>query len=193
MNKGVVIIIAFIIAGVACQLMHSKIVIEIGPRDVGVRLQKCDFLGKKGIYQKDYDEAGTYRNIPFVDKWYVFDKTAQTLSFTERDLKTLAIMTADGYKANVYLDVKYRIKPGEAHLLVQVLGPNFSIVQSKIKNETVDKARIVLGAVNSEEFENPAVLKAKSSAMLEKMRAVFSYRHIEILSLEIKGVEVDSK
>ena len=190
MRKAIVLALILLGFCLLCFVSYKNMVIEIGPHEVGVRTQNFSILGTKGLHKKDYDEPGSYRNIPFLDDWYVFNKTVQTLSFKEESSSAITILTADGYRAQVCLDVKFRIKEGEAYQLLQKMGPGNAYI-TKIENETLDKARIVLGTMNSDDFEKSSVLKSKSQLICKKLRIICEPRHIDVVELEITGASID--
>lgn len=184
----VVVTVVVLLVAFWARLMVKKV--RMG--QVGVRTQNFAIFGEKGIFPQDYAEPGWYRNIPVVDSWEIFDKTVQTLHMGHgwKGAPILELTSADGYKVSLDLTVKFRIRPGEAHRLFQVMGPGDSYKQ-KVENETQDKARRVFGQINTEDFYNPMVRSQRTKQMLDQMREVMNARHVEILDVLIRDVAFD--
>ena len=167
---------------------------KIPPNKVGVRTQNFAIFGEKGVFKKDYDKPGWYRQLPVIDTWNLFDKTVQTTDMGHgwKGAEVLNVNSADGYRVSIDLTVKYRIKPGEAHLMFQKLGSG-SQYKQKVNNETQDKCRVVFGTINTEDFYNPEIRSKKTKEVLAKLREVMKDRHIEIIDLLIRDVKFDEQ
>ena len=192
MNK-----IAYILVGLTVVLIVSGMTVlslikKIAPNQVGVRTQNFSFMGEKGVIKTDFDAPGWYRYIPIVDSWAVYDKTIQTLNMGHgwKGAPELSLVTADGYKVSLDVTVKYRIMPGKAHMLFQLLGPG-NAYKNKVENETQDKCRRVFGKMRTENFYNPELRAEKTKEAMIALSKVMNERFIEVTDILIRDVSFD--
>jgi regulator of protease activity HflC (stomatin/prohibitin superfamily) len=192
MNK-----IAYLIVGITVLMMVGgaiflSFVKKIEPGQVGVRTQNFAVFGEQGVVKHDFDSPGWYRNLPAIDSWAVYDKTIQTLHMGHgwRGAPSLTLVTADGYKVSLDVTVKYRIMPGKAYELFQLLGPGDSY-KNKVENETQDKCRRVFGKMATEHFYNPQIRENKTQEVMEALRKVMAERFVQITDILIRDVAFD--
>lgn len=125
--------------------------------EVGVRLNKI--TGKL----ESVSQTGTHWYNGITERFYVLDKTIQTLDMTattdrgERKGKDdLKIKTMDG--SDVYVDVKvqYRIDPDMADTVVTTSGPGDNYKQKWTRDFVRSICRNYLGELTTEEFYDAA-------------------------------------
>lgn len=107
-------------------VLGGLFVVKIEPHIIGVNQNQ---LGG-GIVEKDYD-TGYHLGIVFVHKWYRLDRRVHFIDFSKErgnaqnsdtsvvNSGSLEIRTSDNNTASLDVTVAYRIREGEAHLLVQ--------------------------------------------------------------------------
>jgi hypothetical protein len=198
LSYGVFIATVFVIMGA---IVGRMFVSKVAPDEIGVRTQEFGFLGDKGIYPHDYDTPGWYRNIWFVDRWYKFDRSVQTLRMLlplgspirGDEGPTLQIKSKDGYDVIVNLRVKYRIKHGEAHLLLDKLGDDPDRFKRIVLNEATDACRIEFGEMETEEFYNPDKREKSANDVQARLQKKLDDRHLEVIEILISQIKFDEQ
>lgn len=191
-------------------------VTKVGVDQVGVRTQNFGVFGEKGVFAQDYDKPGYYRNYWLIDSWTFYDKTVQTLHLhkggtgtklaqrsiiRDRHLRgqqsamedeDIRVKSKDGYDVSLDITVKFRIKPGQAHKLLQQLGPGDQY-KVKVENETKDACRIVFGGMRTEEFYNPEIRATKTIEAAKLLQDKLDERFVEIVGLLVRDVRFDEQ
>ncbi|MBT3291570.1 MAG: hypothetical protein HN904_28260 [Victivallales bacterium] len=187
-------IIVITIAGLWLLLMFLFIDIRAG--QVGVRTQELGILGKKGVVAKDWG-PGWHRNFGFVDSWEMYDSTVQTLEMTRdpeqgsrRGKDDVEVTSGDGYRVSVDVTIKYRITPGEAHLLRQEVGPGVKY-QEIVRNEARLACLAKLGQMTTEQFYEPKERKTRTEEIRELLAENLVKKHLEVVAVLLRDVEFD--
>lgn len=192
--------------------------IDIG--EVGVRTLQYSFLGaNKGVEKNDF-APGWHRKIPMIDTWRVFDSTVQTTEFTTvqerresqevfRSLysrgglkdgfgknypptgpERIELKSKDGYTVKLDVTVKYRINPGEAHLVYQKFNTEDQykrIVRDQVQNTL----RNVFGTMRTEEFYDPIVRRDKTNLTYKTLSDDLKSNHVELINILIRDITFD--
>lgn len=198
LSYGIFVATVLLIMGAVVGRMFVS---KVAPDEIGVRTQEFGFFGDKGIYPHDYDTPGWYRNIWFVDRWYKFDRSVQTLRMLlplgspirGEEGPALQIKSKDGYDVIVNLRVKYRIKPGEAHMLLDKLGEDPERFKRIVLNEATDACRIEFGEMETEEFYDPDKREASANEVQARLQTKLNDRHLEVIEILISEIKFDDQ
>lgn len=195
---------AFVLTVVVIMLavLGRMFVAKVPADKIGVRTQEFSFFGSnKGIVQEDYDSPGWYRNIWFVDRWYLFDRQVQSLRMLlpvgapvrGEEAPALRVKSKDGYDVTVNLRVKFRIMPGEAHKLLAKLGSNEDRYKRLVANESTDACRIEFGEMKTEDFYNPVERARAAEEVQNRLQEKLNDRHIEVVDILISQINFDEQ
>jgi regulator of protease activity HflC (stomatin/prohibitin superfamily) len=177
-------------------LMLMFLTVDIPAGMVGVRTQEFGFMGPRGVVAKDFG-PGWHRDFGVLDSWEFYDATVQTLEMTRdpehgsrRGKDDVAVTSSDGYLVSVDVTVKYRIKPGEAHLLRADIGPGLryqEIVRNQARNACMDK----LGQMTTEQFYDPTERMARTKEIQTLLGENLTKDHIEVIAVLLRDVQFD--
>jgi len=177
-------------------LLIAFLTVDIPAGKVGVRVQELGFLGKKGVVAKDFG-PGWHRDFGIVDSWEIYDSTVQTLEMTRdpnqgsRNGKDdVEVTSDDGYRVSVDVTVKYRIAPGEAHLLRKNIGPGLRY-QEIVRNQARKACLAKLGQMTTEQFYDPTERRSRALEIQQLLAADLSKDSIEIIGVLLRDVEFD--
>ncbi len=139
-----------------------------------------------GIEPVDHS-FGIYFGPRGLVRWHLVERRTHVLDFaweTEGgDAPPLEVRTRDGNICHVALSVLYRVKPGEAHLLV---ADGLRLAYHQRVKSTVEK--IVLqefGNLSSADFADTDVRLARCAATLPRVNELLAAFHVEAESLMI--------
>lgn len=202
MTKGLnafsIIVIVGLIGGYTCMRF---LVQEVPIGYVGVRTQHYAFVGSKGVKQEDFG-PGWHRNWGPVDNWTLYDSTVQTLEFSSapqgpqrrEDLTLLPevpITSDDGNPVKIDVTVKYRIKPGAAHLLLGVAGAGQGF-RSICQQQAFRAFRDAYGQMVTEDFYDPEERdKATQLAFDILSRNLDEKFHLELVDILLRDVRFE--
>jgi regulator of protease activity HflC (stomatin/prohibitin superfamily) len=195
--KALKIASAIVVIGiVGLWLLLMFLTVDIPAGMVGVRTQELGFLGRRGVVAKDFG-PGWHRDFGILDSWEFYDATVQTLEMTRdpqqgsrQGKDDVAVTSSDGYLVSVDVTVKYRIRPGEAHLLREDIGPGLryqEIVRNQARNACMDK----LGQMNTEQFYDPTERLARTREIQTLLTENLADDHIEVIAVLLRDVEFD--
>jgi len=154
--------LSFIIISVTLSLalLSGCVPHSTGETEVGVRTVKFAIFGKQGVEERVYAPGSTYFFLPFVNDWHTFDTKLQNLEMTHdrgrgdrlsRD--DLLFKTIDGNDISLDVIIAYRIDPQQAHLIVQYVAVNDTLLRDKIVRTIArSKPRDIFGELKTEEF-----------------------------------------
>jgi len=130
-----------------CGIVHST-----GPTQVGVRVNILT-----GLEDRIYAPGSTYFFIPFINDWYAFDVSVQTLSMVAHSgsdhPSDLAFKTRDGNDIAADVTVQYRMLPEKAAVILQTVGTTDQEVKEKLVRPLARSiVRDALNELNSEGF-----------------------------------------
>ncbi|MBI4869530.1 MAG: hypothetical protein HY816_21535 [Candidatus Wallbacteria bacterium] len=134
--------------------MGETLIVRVTLGNVGVRTQKLDFFGTKGVVQEDFG-PGWHRNLWFVDEWNFFDNTVQTFHMSARSKHPFQLKSHDGYSVSLDVTIKYRIREGKAHRVLVHLG-TLQRYQGFVENLCRDACRSAFGVMKTEAFYQPS-------------------------------------
>jgi regulator of protease activity HflC (stomatin/prohibitin superfamily) len=188
------VILVIGLVGLWLLLMFLTVDIPVGM--VGVRTQELGFLGKRGVVEEDFG-PGWHRSLGFIDSWVQYDATVQTLEMTRdpeqgsrRGKDDVEVTSGDGYRVSVDVTVKYRITPGEAHLLRKDIGPGLryrEIVRNQARKACLD----MLGEMTTEQFYDPTERLARTKEIQALLTKNLVDDHIEVVAVLLRDVEFD--
>jgi len=154
--------LSFIIISVTLSLalLSGCVPHSTGETEVGVRTVKFAIFGKQGVEERVYAPGSTYFFLPFINDWHTFDTKLQNLEMTHdrgrgdrlsRD--DLLFKTIDGNDISLDVIIAYRIDPQQAHLIVQYVAVNDTLLRDKIVRTIArSKPRDIFGELKTEEF-----------------------------------------
>ncbi|MBT3290028.1 MAG: hypothetical protein HN849_07210 [Victivallales bacterium] len=187
-------IVVITIAGLWLLLMFLTVDIRAG--QVGVRTQELGILGRKGVVAKD-SGPGWHRNFGFIDSWELYDSTVQTLEMTRdpeqgsrRGKDDVEVTSGDGYRVSVDVTIKYRITPGEAHLLRQEVGPGMKY-EEIVRNQARLACLAKLGQMTTEQFYDPAERRTRTQEIQDLLAKNLVEKHLEVVAVLLRDVEFD--
>lgn len=184
--------VAFIAMMLLIWISLATLTVFIPAGQVGVRIQQYALFGDQGVVKEDFG-PGWHRAIPMVDKWYLYDSTVQTLEMSNSrhsNGEVIKVRTSDGYQVSVDVTVKYRIKPGEAHKLLQSAGAGAKFhVLVRTDTERICLSR--LGAMRTEDFYNPEKRRISEDAIRKQLSESLRGKNIELVEVLLRNVKFD--
>ncbi len=194
--KLVCVLIVIVIFGGWAMLKALTQLVPVG--QVGVRIQQYNLLGKKGIVQKDYG-PGWHRDLGPVDNWELYDSTVHTLEMTKdpnrgssRGQDDVKVQSIDGNALSLDVTVKYRIMPGQVHLLYQDTGRGTKYM-TVVRNEAESACMRFFGQMKTEDFYNPARKRTASDQIRLELKDSLANNFIDVIDVLIREVEFDSR
>jgi regulator of protease activity HflC (stomatin/prohibitin superfamily) len=210
---SVIILLALICVFVAAQFLFIKI--DLGK--VGVRTQQYALLGNKGVVQEDFG-PGWHRNLPLLDIWNVFDATVQTTEFTTEQERQetrkiysflsptsrsyldstpvggpgqVELKSKDGYTVRLDVTVKYRVKPGEVHMLYKELGSEIRY-KGIVRDQVQRTIRDIFGTMRTEGFYDPEIRRTKTTETTALLNTELTRNSIELIDILIRDISFDT-
>jgi len=192
--KIISILIILIVVGFWLVLHSLTIDIPIG--QVGVRIQQYGIFGQKGLVQKDYAPGWHLERGP-IDKWLLFDSTAQTLEMTrdprqgsDRSIDDIKVQSADGYAISLDVTVKYQIIKGKAYQLYQQIGAGtkYRVI---VRNEAQKACMGSFGQMETEGFYNPVERRTTAAEVYKNLNIALNPKGIEVIEVLIRSVQFD--
>ncbi|RME72737.1 MAG: hypothetical protein D6776_08210 [Planctomycetota bacterium] len=170
-------------------------VARVGINEVGVRINNYDVLGPKGVVEHDYG-PGWHLDLGPLHTWVTYDRTVQTLEMTDSRLREpwkfrtqpIRPRTSDGYGLTVDVTVKYRIKPGEAHLVYKRFGADPANYHKQVRQKAEGSIRDVFGDLRAEDFYNPTLKRERAEQARQELQHDLDDSHIEIVAVLIRDV-----
>ena len=194
MIKIISILITVLILGFWLVLHSLTIDIPIGK--VGVRIRQYNLLGKQGLIQKDFT-PGWHLNRGPLDKWLLFDSTAQTLEMTrdprqgsDRSIDDIKVQSADGYAISLDVTVKYQIIKDKAYQLYQQIGAGtkYRII---VRNEAQKACMGAFGQMETEGFYNPVERRTTAEQVHRNLNDALNPKGLEVIDVLIRSVAFD--
>jgi regulator of protease activity HflC (stomatin/prohibitin superfamily) len=181
--------IAFVVLCVLGFVGASAFVETVPASKIGVKQQQW---GGSGVVGHDF-ETGFHLGISGIHKWYLLERRTHFLTFADthgrssfgQERGSLEMRTSDGNTANVDVTVTYRIKEGEAHLLVaeglRDVYPDrvFDTVESVLRDKL---------AMTSEEFYSTEKRLKRSVEALPYLTEALKDLHVVPEALLIRAV-----
>jgi regulator of protease activity HflC (stomatin/prohibitin superfamily) len=192
--KAISIIIIGAILGFWLVLHSLTVDIPIG--QVGVRTQQYSLFGQQGLITKDY-APGWHRDLGPIDKWLLFDSTAQTLEMnrepgqgSDRSIDDIKVQSADGYAISLDVTVKYQIIKGKAYQLYQQIGAGtkYKII---VRNEAQKACMGAFGQMKTEDFYNPAARRTTAEQVHADLNIAMNPKGLEVIEVLIRSVQFD--
>lgn len=192
--KVISILITLIILGFWLVLHSLTIDIPIG--QVGVRIQQYAIFGKQGLVPKDF-KPGWHLDRGPIDKWLLFNSTAQTLEMTrdprqgsDRSIDDIKVQSADGYAISLDVTVKYQIIKGQAYQLYKQIGAGtkYKII---VRNEAQKACMGAFGQMKTEDFYNPAARRTTANEVHKHLNAALTPKGLEVIDVLIRSVQFD--
>ena len=127
--------------------------------EVGVRVIKWSFLGKKGIDPQVYAPGSTYFFPLFINEWYTFDTRLQNMEMTagsygaRKGTDDLLFKTTDGNDISLDVIISYRIDPAKAsNILERAATNNHDLEERVVRTITRSITRDIFGELKTEDF-----------------------------------------
>lgn len=149
-----------IFAGVLCVSFSGCIPHKTGTTDVGIRVKKINFTGKKGVEEKTYSPGAVYFFLPFINDWYTLDTRLFNLEMTinpyrgdKKGRDDLLFKTIDGNDISLDVVISYRIIPEKASYIIQyVASDDISLKNKIVRIIARSKPRDIFGELTTEDF-----------------------------------------
>ena len=165
---------------------------RVEPYEIGVRVDRWG----EGVRPHDFD-AGFHLGVPGLHEWHRLDRRTHFITFSEpagftaqrgensMERPPLEIRTQDN-PASVDVTVTYRIKPGEAHLLVaKGLKTNY---RDRVISTVIRVLREELAQLTPHQFVTTDLRLQRSDEALAELRLALNEYHVEPESLLIRAV-----
>jgi len=176
-------------------VLHS-LTIDIPIGQVGVRIQQYSIFGKQGLIPKDYTPGWHLDRGP-LDKWLLFDSTAQTLEMTrdprrgsDRSIDDIKVQSADGYAISLDVTVKYQIIKDKAYQLYQQIGAG-SKYKIIVRNEAQKACMGAFGQMKTEGFYNPVERRTTAAQVHQDLNNALNPKGLEVIDVLIRSVQFD--
>ncbi|MDB4955647.1 MAG: band 7 protein [Myxococcales bacterium] len=162
----------------------------VGPNEIGVRQSATS-----GVYQDDLGPGWHWR-IPGVHKMIRLPSSYFVLDFTEDQVgpqKPLVIRTKDNNTVELDVSVPMRIKPGEAHLLVEAgnhaQDPDGRFRYQRLAEETATSVlREQMAALDSVGFYSAERRLGASDAALKALNVDLGKMHLQAQKVLVRSV-----
>ncbi len=194
--KLICVLIVLVIVGGAFMLKTLTQLVPVG--QVGVRIQQYNVLGKKGIILSDFG-PGWHRDLGPIDSWELYDSTVHTLEMTKdpnrgssRGQDDVKVQSIDGNALSLDVTVKYRITPGQAHLIYQDTGRGTKYM-TVVRNEAESACMRFFGQMKTEDFYNPEMKRKAAELIKDELKNSLADNFIDVIDVLIRDVEFDSR
>ncbi len=161
----------------------AHVLVRIPAGTVGVRAVKWG----GGIEERDFG-CGLELGIPGLHEWYLLEAGSLALSFAAKpsqpgDRGPLEIRTRDNNSVKIEATIAYRIRAGEAHMLVREgLEKDF---KRRARSTVEDALRAELGNLTSEDWFDTDRRLAELARIEPLIDDAFGEFHLDLLSLQI--------
>lgn len=137
-------------------------------------------FGGGGIVARDYD-TGLAFGVRGYHSWHLIDRRTRVLTFAWEseggDHPMLEVRTRDGNVAQVGVSIPWRVKPGEAHRLVQ---DGLKNAYPQRTRATVEKVLLQeLASLSTDELAATDTRLLKAAETLPKLNALLAEYHVE--------------
>lgn len=158
--------------------------------EVGVKVNVL----KGGIAQEDYP-PGYYFLLPGVEKMYRLDPTVQTFQWGGSDKMEEALRprAKDEYITQFDITILYRVRPGEAHRLVEQVGLDPERIREFVKSKSKQALWDVLGRYRTEDFYNVVKREEARAQAKRQLAAMLARRNLELVDILIRDIQYDPK
>ena len=203
------ILLCLLICGLV--LTYKVIMIRIPLGYVGVLTQQYAVMGEKGVVNEDFS-PGWHRDFGPIHNWILFDATVQTIEmsknprmesassslFGNREVSEVMqgekddvqLKSSDGYSISLDITLKFKIRPGSAHMLYQDSGGDNNYKQI-VRNLALNTFREVFGGMKTEDFYNPEIRNASAEAVQKNLGAKLEARYVELIDVLIRDIAFD--
>lgn len=180
-------------------LTFNVLFIRVQVDEVGVLTQQYAFFGSKGVKEKDFG-PGWHLDLGPVHTWNTFDVTVQTIEMT-RDPSTgdrrgrddVVLKSSDGYNISLDVTLKFRVKPGNAHLLLQDVGASPDQYRRIVRNLALETIRDEFGDMRTEDFYNPAIRRQVTLNARESLARELDQRNLKLIDILIRDITFDAQ
>jgi hypothetical protein len=180
----------FTIATVVLWLLPMLFLSSVGPSEIGVRQSATS-----GVYAEDL-APGWHMHIPGMHKMIFLPSSYFMLDFTNDEVgpqKPLVIRTKDNNTVELDVSVPVRIKPGEAHLLVEagnhVVDSDDQYRYMRLAEETATSVlREQMAALDSVGFYSTERRVAAETTALETLNKQLAPMHLEAQAVLVRAV-----
>ena len=170
-------------------VLMMGLVERVPPGMIGVRQN----LWADGVSAQDF-KTGYHLGITGMHRWHLLDRRTHFLTWSSegsnttqgQTLPSLEIRTEDGNTASYDLTVTYRIKAGEANLLVQ--AGNHKNYRQLVISGVEDILRQVLARMTSEDIYSTEQRTRQAQEILPIMREALAKYHVEPQVVLIRAV-----
>ncbi len=179
-----------VLSALVLWLVSSVFTTTVGPNQIGVRQSAAS-----GVLDTDLG-PGWHMRIPGMHKYILLPSNYFVLDFTEDKVgpqKPLVIRTKDNNTVDIDVSVPVRIKPGEAHLLVEagnhVLDPDGRYRYMRLAEETATSVlREQMAALDSAGFYTTKERLDASGAALKALNKQLGAMHLEAQAVLVRAV-----
>jgi regulator of protease activity HflC (stomatin/prohibitin superfamily) len=142
----------------------------VGPDEIGVRQSLLS-----GISERDYGQ-GRILTVPFIHTVHVLPSTLQYLSFVGP--RALSLRTKENNTFDLDVTIIYRIKEGEAHLIV---SQGFKdTLYDRVLSVSQGFLRDHLSQLSIEEFQIPEKREEATATAIEPLNLALAKYHVEV-------------
>ncbi|MDG1498510.1 MAG: SPFH domain-containing protein [Planctomycetota bacterium] len=161
-------------------MIASALLMEnVPPTHVGVKQNQWG----GGVVEEDYS-TGYHLGITGIHKWYLLDRRTHFLTFADshgtgnssQERPSLEIRTRDGNMASIDATLTYRIKEGEAHLMVSE-GLR-SVYRDRVISTVESVLLEQLAELTSEDFYSTETRLARAEATLPELTKALASLHV---------------
>jgi len=173
-----------------CMALAALMIETVPPSKIGVK--QSQWSGE-GVIPRDYD-TGFHLGVAGLHKWYQLDRRTHFLTYADshdrrssgQEFNSLEIRTTDGNPAAIDVTVTYRIKPGEAHLLV-AKGLR-DVYPDRVQQTVQSVLREELAELTSEEFYSSEMRMKRAKDTQPVLREALKDLHVEPEDILIRAV-----
>lgn len=193
LSRGLIVVL---VIAVVVPMLFLFLFKRILPTEIGV---KQVLVGSIGVVPEDH-AGGFHLGITGLHRWYELPRATHFLHFVgdrERDTATtlweppLNIRTKDNNETEIDCTVPYRIRDGEAHLIVSIGLRNE--YRSRVK-ETVKKVlREQLAQLTSEDWQETETRLARIAMVMPMLNTELAKFHCEAQDILIRAVTFQSE
>lgn len=141
-----------------------------GTTEVGIRVRKIGIFAPRGVEDKIYSPGSTYFFMPFINDWYTFDLSLQTIemlaNISRGDRKAkddLVFRTKGGNELTLDLIIQYRINRDKViDILETVASSNEGLKDVILRTIGRSRPRDKFGELTTEEFYVAKIKESKA-------------------------------
>lgn len=182
-----ILLVAIVLSPIAFALLFKR----IPPATIGVK--QVRWFGS-GIVSQDF-ETGVHLGVAGYHLWHYLPQRTMFLHFTgaerfrselDRSEPPLEIRTKDNNVVEIEVSVPYRIKDGEAHLIVQ---KRYKVdYRDRVKDTVLDVLRSELSELSSEDLQSSEKRLVQVEAILPRLNVKLAEFHVSAEAILVRRI-----